>query len=50
MAVPELPPGFFRMIVFLQNVDDSHNTIFQPAIFSFNLNLFSFYARDHTYI
>ena len=50
MIVPELTPGFYRMIVFMQNVEAPRNTIFQPVLYSFNFRLFSFIERDHTFI
>lgn len=50
LILPELPPGFYRLIVFMQNVENAHNTIFQPVIFQFNLKLFSFFERDQTFV
>ena len=50
MILPELVPGFYRIIVFMQNVETPRNTIFQPVIYSFNFRLFSFIERDHTFL
>lgn len=50
MVLTELPPGFYRLVIFMQNVENAHNTIFQPVIFQFNLKLFSFFERDETFV
>lgn len=50
MILPELTPGFYRVIVFMQNVEATRNTIFQPVLYSFNFRLFSFIERDHTFL
>ena len=50
MILPELPPGHFRIIIFMQNAEVSMNTIFEPALFSFNFRFFSFEERGTTYV
>jgi hypothetical protein len=42
MQVPMLQPGFYRIIVFMQNVDMVAKANFQPVLYSFNFRLFSF--------
>ena len=42
MALPELIPGAYRFVIFMQNVEVSRNTIFQPVLFSINFRFFSF--------
>ena len=48
MMIPDLIPGLYRIVIFMQNVDMPRNTIFQPALFSLNFRLFSFIERDAT--
>jgi len=50
MSLPEMTPGVYRLIIFMQNVEMTRNTIFQPVLFSFNFRLFSFIERDTTYV
>ena len=50
MLIMDLPPDYYRIIIFTQNVEMAHNVIFQPMLFSFNFRLFSFIERDKTFI
>lgn len=50
MALPELIPGAYRFVIFMQNVEVSRNTIFQPVLFSVNFRFFSFEERTETYM
>jgi len=46
LLIMDMPPGYYRIIVFTQNVEMARNTIFQPVLFSFNFRMFSFIERD----
>ena len=50
LVVPDLAPGYYRIIVFMQNVDMARNTAFEPALFSFNFRFFSFFERSGTFV
>jgi len=42
MIVPELPPGFFRLMIFMQNLESAGNMTIKPVGFKFHFKLFSF--------
>ena len=51
MQVPMLEPGFYRIIVFMQNAEmHLAQAKFAPVIYSFNFKLFSFDQRSRTTI
>ena len=50
MQVPELPSGFYRIIVFMQNLSTRKKVSFEPVIYSFGFRLFSFVQRSSTKI
>jgi hypothetical protein len=50
LVVPELPPGYYRLMIFMQNVEVARNTIFQPIVFQFSFKVFSFNGHDNTFV
>ena len=50
MQVPMLEPGYYRIIVFMQNADMVAEAKFSPVLYSFNFKLFSFDQRSKTEI
>ena len=50
LVVPDLAPGYYRIIVYMQNVEMARNTAFEPALFSFNFRFFSFVEKDTTFV
>ena len=46
MLIMDLPPDYYRFIVFMQNVEMARNTIFQPVLYTVNIQLASFEQRD----
>ena len=50
MQVPMLEPGYYRIIVFMQNADMVAQAKFTPVLYSFNFKLFSFDQRSKTEI
>ena len=50
MIVPELPPGYFRLMIFMQNLEAAGNMTIKPVVFKFHFKLFSFVQRDQTFV
>ena len=50
LSLPDLIPGLYKIVIFMQNVENGHNVIFEPVLFSFNFRFFSFVERDQTTI
>lgn len=50
MQAPMLEPGYYRIIVFMQNADMVAQAKFTPVLYSFNFKLFSFDQRSKTEI
>ena len=34
MVIMDLPPDYYRIVVFMQNIEMARNTIFQPVLFN----------------
>ena len=50
MIVPELPPGYFRLMIFMQNLEAGISTKIKPVVFKFHFKLFSFVERGETFV
>ena len=50
MMLPSLDTGFYRLMVYMQNVDMVKAVPFEPVVYSYSFRLFSFEQRSKTHI